>query len=50
MLPFLNFLSGADRWMTFDPRNNVARIGRIVVARGRTQPTSRLLFPSARMC
>jgi transglutaminase-like putative cysteine protease len=24
-----------DRWMTFDPRNNVARIGRIVVARGR---------------
>ena len=24
-----------DRWMTFDPRNNVARIGRVVVARGR---------------
>ena len=23
------------RWMTFDPRNNVPRIGRIVVARGR---------------
>jgi transglutaminase-like putative cysteine protease len=23
------------RWMTFDPRNNTARIGRIVVARGR---------------
>ena len=23
------------RWITFDPRNNVARIGRIVVARGR---------------
>jgi transglutaminase-like putative cysteine protease len=27
------FLGG--RWMTFDPRNNVSRIGRIVVARGR---------------
>ena len=27
------FLGG--RWMTFDPRNNVPRIGRIVVARGR---------------
>jgi transglutaminase-like putative cysteine protease len=27
------FLSG--RWMTFDPRNNVPRIGRIVVSRGR---------------
>ncbi len=27
------FLSG--RWWTFDPRNNVPRIGRIVVARGR---------------
>jgi transglutaminase-like putative cysteine protease len=27
------FLDG--RWMTFDPRNNVPRIGRIVVARGR---------------
>jgi transglutaminase-like putative cysteine protease len=27
------YLSG--RWMTFDPRNNVPRIGRIVVARGR---------------
>jgi transglutaminase-like putative cysteine protease len=25
----------SDRWMTFDPRNNVQRIGRIVVARGR---------------
>jgi transglutaminase-like putative cysteine protease len=24
-----------DQWMTFDPRNNVPRIGRIVVARGR---------------
>ena len=24
-----------NRWMTFDPRNNVPRIGRIVVARGR---------------
>ncbi len=24
-----------DRWMTFDPRNNMPRIGRIVVARGR---------------
>lgn len=24
-----------DRWMTFDPRNNIPRIGRIVVARGR---------------
>jgi transglutaminase-like putative cysteine protease len=24
-----------DRWFTFDPRNNVPRIGRIVVARGR---------------
>lgn len=24
-----------DRWMTFDPRNNVPRKGRIVVARGR---------------
>jgi transglutaminase-like putative cysteine protease len=23
------------RWMTFDPRNNVPRVGRIVVARGR---------------
>jgi transglutaminase-like putative cysteine protease len=23
------------RWITFDPRNNVPRIGRIVVARGR---------------
>jgi transglutaminase-like putative cysteine protease len=23
------------RWYTFDPRNNAARIGRIVVARGR---------------
>ena len=23
------------RWMTFDPRNNIPRIGRIVVARGR---------------
>src|SRR5271168_781117 len=27
------FLDGA--WWTFDPRNNVPRIGRIVVARGR---------------
>ncbi|WP_160008828.1 transglutaminase family protein [Rhizobium sp. 18055] len=27
------YLSG--RWMTFDPRNNIPRIGRIVVARGR---------------
>ncbi|MEX2629313.1 MAG: transglutaminase family protein [Tistlia sp.] len=27
------FLDG--RWMTFDPRNNIPRIGRIVVARGR---------------
>jgi transglutaminase-like putative cysteine protease len=27
------FLGG--RWVTFDPRNNVPRIGRIVVARGR---------------
>ena len=27
------FLGG--RWYTFDPRNNVARIGRVVVARGR---------------
>jgi transglutaminase-like putative cysteine protease len=25
----------SDRWMTFDPRNNIPRIGRIVVARGR---------------
>jgi transglutaminase-like putative cysteine protease len=25
----------ADRWWTFDPRNNMPRIGRIVVARGR---------------
>jgi transglutaminase-like putative cysteine protease len=24
-----------DRWYTFDPRNNIPRIGRIVVARGR---------------
>jgi transglutaminase-like putative cysteine protease len=24
-----------DRWMTFDPRNNTPRVGRIVVARGR---------------
>jgi len=24
-----------QRWMTFDPRNNIPRIGRIVVARGR---------------
>jgi transglutaminase-like putative cysteine protease len=24
-----------DRWWTFDPRNNIPRIGRIVVARGR---------------
>jgi len=23
------------RWVTFDPRNNVPRIGRIVIARGR---------------
>ena len=23
------------RWYTFDPRNNIPRIGRIVVARGR---------------
>ena len=27
------FIGG--RWMTFDPRNNVPRIGRVVVARGR---------------
>ena len=27
--------SSAARWHTFDPRNNVPRIGRIVVARGR---------------
>jgi transglutaminase-like putative cysteine protease len=27
------FIGG--RWMTFDPRNNVPRIGRIIVARGR---------------
>jgi transglutaminase-like putative cysteine protease len=27
------YLSG--RWWTFDPRNNIRRIGRIVVARGR---------------
>ena len=27
------FIGG--RWMTFDPRNNIPRIGRIVVARGR---------------
>ncbi len=27
------FLGG--RWLTFDPRNNIPRIGRIVVARGR---------------
>ena len=27
------FLDGS--WWTFDPRNNVPRIGRIVVARGR---------------
>ena len=27
------FLDG--RWLTFDPRNNIPRIGRIVVARGR---------------
>ena len=24
-----------DRWWTFDPRNDVPRIGRIVLARGR---------------
>ncbi|MGH9022920.1 MAG: transglutaminase domain-containing protein [Acidimicrobiia bacterium] len=24
-----------DRWWTFDPRNNVARIGRVVIGRGR---------------
>ena len=25
----------SDRWVTFDPRNNMPRIGRIVIARGR---------------
>ena len=25
----------ADRWWTFDPRNNEPRIGRVVIARGR---------------
>jgi len=30
-----------DRWYTFDPRNNVPRIGRILMARGRDAPTSR---------
>jgi transglutaminase-like putative cysteine protease len=24
-----------DRWWTFDPRNNIRRIGRIVIAHGR---------------
>ena len=24
-----------DRWYTFDPRNNVPRIGRVLIARGR---------------
>lgn len=24
-----------DRWWTFDPRNNVARMGRVVIGRGR---------------
>ena len=25
----------ADRWWTFDPRNNIARKGRVVIGRGR---------------
>ena len=28
------------RWYTFDPRHNARRIGRILIARGRTPPTS----------
>jgi transglutaminase-like putative cysteine protease len=24
-----------DRWYTFDPRNNVPRVGRVLMARGR---------------
>jgi transglutaminase-like putative cysteine protease len=30
---FEAYLGG--RWYTFDPRNNVPRIGRVLVARGR---------------
>ncbi len=38
------------RWHAFDPRNNVPRIGRIVVARGRDAATSRSSIPLAPMC
>ena len=31
--PWTSYLGG--RWYTFDPRNNVPRIGRVLVARGR---------------
>ena len=36
------------RWYTFDPRNNVPRIGRVLMARGRVTPMSPLPRPSDR--
>ena len=37
-----------DRWYTFDARNNMPRIGRVLMARGATPAMSRCPAPSAR--